>query len=80
MVDLLALAVHLTEAYNNFVERMPIKLEAKLLTALFSSCCSRMNVELAKTVGQRLIELEPEEQEPICCCPTSMELLGTWKM
>ncbi|KAK7858622.1 pentatricopeptide repeat-containing protein [Quercus suber] len=60
MVDLLARAGHLTEAYN-FVERMPIKLEAKLLTALFSSCCSHMNVELAKTVGQRLIELEPEE-------------------
>ena len=60
MVDLLARAGHLTEAYN-FVERMPIKLEAELLTALFSSCCSHMNVELAKTVGQRLIELEPEE-------------------
>ncbi|XP_065630156.1 putative pentatricopeptide repeat-containing protein At3g13770, mitochondrial [Quercus suber] len=60
MVDLLARAGHLTEAYN-FVERMPIKPEARLLTALFSSCCSHMNVELAKTVGQRLIELEPEE-------------------
>ena len=60
MVDLLARAGHLTEAYN-FVERMPIKPEAKLLTALFSSCCSHMNVELAKTVGQRLIELGPEE-------------------
>ncbi|KAM3740023.1 hypothetical protein ACB098_08G068100 [Castanea mollissima] len=60
MVDLLARAGHLAEAYN-FVERMQIKLEAKLITAIFSSCCSHMNVELAKTVGQRLIELEPEE-------------------
>ncbi|XP_059430749.1 pentatricopeptide repeat-containing protein ELI1, chloroplastic-like [Corylus avellana] len=60
MVDLLARAGHLTEAYN-FIERMPIKPEAKLLTAFLSSCCSRMNVELAKTVGQRLLELEPEE-------------------
>ena len=50
MVDLLARAGHLTEAYN-FVERMPIKLEAELVTTLFSSCCSHMNVELAKTVG-----------------------------
>jgi pentatricopeptide repeat protein len=60
MVDLLARAGRLTDAYD-FVERMPIKPEAKLLTALFSSCCSHMNVELAKTVGQRLLELEPEE-------------------
>ncbi|XP_062172685.1 pentatricopeptide repeat-containing protein ELI1, chloroplastic-like [Alnus glutinosa] len=60
MVDLLARAGHLTEAYD-FIERMPIKPEAKLLTAFLSSCCSRMNVELAKTVGQRLLELEPEE-------------------
>ncbi|KAG2672947.1 hypothetical protein I3760_13G065900 [Carya illinoinensis] len=60
LVDLLARAGHLTEAYN-FIERMPIKPEAKLLTAFFSSCCSHMNVELAKTVGQRLLELEPEQ-------------------
>lgn len=60
MVDLLARAGHLMEAYN-FIERMPIKPEAKLLTAFFSSCCSHMNVELAKTVGQRLLELEPKQ-------------------
>ncbi|KAK9279769.1 hypothetical protein L1049_013451 [Liquidambar formosana] len=60
MVDLIARAGCLNEA-NKFIERMPIKPDAKLLTAFFSSCCSHMNVELARGVGQKLLELEPEE-------------------
>ncbi|KAJ4970880.1 hypothetical protein NE237_003979 [Protea cynaroides] len=59
MVDLLARAGHLEEA-NDFIERMPIEPDAKLLTAFLRSCCSFMNVELTETVGQRLLELEPE--------------------
>ncbi|XP_015573841.3 pentatricopeptide repeat-containing protein ELI1, chloroplastic [Ricinus communis] len=60
MVDLLARAGCLSEAYN-FIEKMPIKPDARLLTAFLSSCCSFMNVELARNVGDRLLELEPEE-------------------
>ncbi|KAK9998885.1 hypothetical protein SO802_018488 [Lithocarpus litseifolius] len=75
MVDLLARAGHLTETYN-FAERMPIKPEAKLLTALFSSCCSHMNVELAKTVGQRLIELGPEEAGAYMLLSNFYEIIG----
>ncbi|KAF8402539.1 hypothetical protein HHK36_010624 [Tetracentron sinense] len=60
IVDLLARAGRLKEA-SEFIERMPIKPDAKLLTAFLSSCCSHRNAELTRSVGQRLLELEPEE-------------------
>ncbi|XP_042504895.1 pentatricopeptide repeat-containing protein ELI1, chloroplastic-like isoform X2 [Macadamia integrifolia] len=59
MVDLFARAGHLKEA-NDFIERMPIEPDAKLLTAFLRSCFSFMNVEITKRVGQRLLELKPE--------------------
>ncbi|KAF6154193.1 hypothetical protein GIB67_016445 [Kingdonia uniflora] len=40
---------------------MPVKPDAKLLTALLSSCYFHKNVELAKSIGKRLLELEPRE-------------------
>ncbi|KAL5720876.1 hypothetical protein ACHQM5_013505 [Ranunculus cassubicifolius] len=60
MVDLLARSGRLVEAFQ-FIEAMPIKPDAKLLTAFLSSCCSYKNVELTSSVGQRLLELEPKE-------------------
>ncbi|XP_062017984.1 pentatricopeptide repeat-containing protein ELI1, chloroplastic-like [Rosa rugosa] len=60
MVDLLARSGHFNEAYS-FIERMPIKPDPKLLTAFLSSCCSHKNLELGKTVGQKLLESQPEE-------------------
>ncbi|KAJ7964280.1 Pentatricopeptide repeat [Quillaja saponaria] len=60
MIDLLARAGRLKDAWD-FIERMPIKPDAKLLTAFFSSCFFHMNVELAKIIGQRLLELQPQE-------------------
>ncbi|XP_034687673.1 putative pentatricopeptide repeat-containing protein At3g23330 [Vitis riparia] len=60
MVDLLARAGHLEEAHD-FIERMPINPDAKLLTAFLSSCCHHKNVELARTVGQKLLQLQPQE-------------------
>ncbi|XP_021910084.1 pentatricopeptide repeat-containing protein ELI1, chloroplastic-like [Carica papaya] len=60
MVDLLGRAGCLTEAYD-FIKKMPVKPDARLLTALLSSCCSHGNVELARTVGSQLLELEPDE-------------------
>ncbi|KDP45765.1 hypothetical protein JCGZ_17372 [Jatropha curcas] len=60
MVDLLARAGCLNDAYS-FIENMPIKPDARLLTAFLSSCCSHMNIELARIAGKRLLELEPQE-------------------
>ncbi|XP_065880501.1 pentatricopeptide repeat-containing protein ELI1, chloroplastic-like [Euphorbia lathyris] len=60
MVDLLGRSGRLFEAYS-FIKNMPIKPDAKVLTAFLSSCCSYMNVELAKTASNMLLELEPEE-------------------
>ncbi|KAL9679005.1 hypothetical protein QQ045_016858 [Rhodiola kirilowii] len=40
---------------------MPVDPDAELLTALFSSCCSYMNVPLATQVGQKLLESNPQE-------------------
>ncbi|GAV58650.1 PPR domain-containing protein/PPR_2 domain-containing protein/DYW_deaminase domain-containing protein [Cephalotus follicularis] len=60
MVDLLARAGCLNEAYS-FMEKMPVKPDARLLTAFLSSCCSHMNVKLATNVGEKLLELEPED-------------------
>ncbi|XP_050216091.1 pentatricopeptide repeat-containing protein ELI1, chloroplastic-like [Mercurialis annua] len=60
MVDLLARAGRLDDAYN-FMEKMPVKPDARFLTAFLSSCCSFMNVELAKSVGDRLLQLVPQE-------------------
>ncbi|XP_043704823.1 putative pentatricopeptide repeat-containing protein At3g23330 isoform X3 [Telopea speciosissima] len=59
VVDLFARAGHLKEA-NDFIERMPIEPDAKLLTAFLRSCFSFMNVELTKRIGQRVLELKPE--------------------
>ncbi|XP_057953320.1 pentatricopeptide repeat-containing protein ELI1, chloroplastic-like [Malania oleifera] len=60
MVDLLARCGRLEEA-RSFVDTMPIKPDAKLLTAFLSSCCAHRNVELARSVGQKLLQLEPKE-------------------
>lgn len=60
MVDLLSRAGHLKEACS-FIEKMPIKPDAELLTAFLSTCCLHKNVELARSVGDKLLELEPQE-------------------
>lgn len=60
MVDLLARAGHLQEA-SNFIEKMPMKPDTELLTAFLSSCCSHKDLELARSVGEKLLELEPQE-------------------
>ncbi|RVW56858.1 putative pentatricopeptide repeat-containing protein, mitochondrial [Vitis vinifera] len=79
MVDLLARAGHLEEAHD-FIERMPINPDAKLLTAFLSSCCHHKNVELARTVGQKLLQLQPQEAGAYISLSNFMDLLGTWKV
>ncbi|XP_048324439.1 pentatricopeptide repeat-containing protein ELI1, chloroplastic isoform X2 [Ziziphus jujuba] len=60
IVDLLARAGHLQEA-SNFIEKMPMKPDTKLLTAFLSSCFTHKDFELARSVGEKLLELEPQE-------------------
>ncbi|KAF6139898.1 hypothetical protein GIB67_009745 [Kingdonia uniflora] len=61
MVHLLARSGYLEQALEFIEKKMPVKPDAKLLTALLSSCYFHKNVELAKSVGKRLLELEPRE-------------------
>lgn len=60
MVDLLARAGRLEEAWN-FIESMPIKPDTELLKAFLSSCRVHRNLELARSVGEKLLELEPQD-------------------
>ncbi|KAM7255821.1 hypothetical protein ACFE04_011562 [Oxalis oulophora] len=60
MVDILARSGRLQKAFD-FIRKMPVKPDAKLWTALLSSCCAHKNTELAKVVGEKLLELKPEE-------------------
>ncbi|KAF6150480.1 hypothetical protein GIB67_030281 [Kingdonia uniflora] len=61
MVDLLARFGYLEQALEFIEEKMPVKPDTKLHITLLSSCYFHKNVELAKSVGKRLLELEPRE-------------------
>ncbi|XP_041019151.1 pentatricopeptide repeat-containing protein At2g34400 isoform X2 [Juglans microcarpa x Juglans regia] len=58
MVDLLARAGHLYEAWD-FVEKMPEKPDEVLLGALLGACQKCRNIDVSERVMQRLLELEP---------------------
>lgn len=58
MVDLLARAGHLEEAWE-FIEKMPEKPDAVVLGALLGSCRNLKNVEVGERVMHKLLELEP---------------------
>ncbi|XP_077236816.1 pentatricopeptide repeat (PPR-like) superfamily protein [Tasmannia lanceolata] len=58
MVDLLARAGHLEEAYD-FIETMPEKPDAVVLGALLGACKNLRNVEVGERIIHRLLELEP---------------------
>ncbi|XP_024020216.1 pentatricopeptide repeat-containing protein At2g13600-like [Morus notabilis] len=60
MVDLLARSGRLEEACS-FIEQMPIKPDAELFKAFISSCRLHGNLELARSVGETLMELEPQD-------------------
>ncbi|KAF6173606.1 hypothetical protein GIB67_022965 [Kingdonia uniflora] len=59
MVDLFARSGYLEQALEFIEKKMPVKPDAKLLITFLSSCYFHKNVELAKSVGKRLLELEP---------------------
>ncbi|PKA57872.1 Pentatricopeptide repeat-containing protein [Apostasia shenzhenica] len=58
MVDLLARAGHLEEAWR-FIENMPVKPDAVLLGALLCACRNFRNVEIGEKVVRRILLLEP---------------------
>ncbi|KAF6149870.1 hypothetical protein GIB67_008591 [Kingdonia uniflora] len=61
MVDLLARSGYLEQALEFIEKKMSVKPDAKLLITLLSSFYFHKNVELAKSIGKRLLELEPRE-------------------
>ncbi|XP_062163296.1 pentatricopeptide repeat-containing protein At2g34400 isoform X2 [Alnus glutinosa] len=58
MVDLLARAGHLYEAWD-FIEKMPEKPDEVVLGALLGACQKRRNIDISERVVQLLLELEP---------------------
>ncbi|XP_057466131.1 pentatricopeptide repeat-containing protein At2g13600-like [Actinidia eriantha] len=60
MVDLLCRAGHLDEAVE-LIERMPIRPDAVIWRSLLSACLGRRNLKLAEMVGNKLLELEPDD-------------------
>ncbi|KAL7149713.1 hypothetical protein ABFS83_05G059200 [Erythranthe nasuta] len=58
MVDVLARAGHLAEAYK-FVSEMPMDPTPSMLGALFNGCINHRKLDLAEVVGKKLIELDP---------------------
>lgn len=78
MVDLLARSGCFDEAYN-FIGRIPIKPDSKLLTAFLSSCCSHKNLELGESVGQKLLESEPDEAGAYMLLSNFYGLVGDWQ-
>lgn len=58
MVDLLARAGHLEEAWD-FVEKIPGKVDAVMLGALLAACRKCKNVEVGDRVINRIMQLEP---------------------
>ena len=58
MVDLLARAGHLEEAWD-FAEKIPGKADAVMLGALLAACRKCRNVEVGERVINRIMELEP---------------------
>ncbi|XAR60373.1 hypothetical protein NMG60_11033718 [Bertholletia excelsa] len=58
VVDLLGRAGCLDEA-KDFIDSMPIAPDASIWRALLSACCVYSETKLAKTIFEKLIELEP---------------------
>ncbi|KAJ1264649.1 hypothetical protein BS78_08G016200 [Paspalum vaginatum] len=58
MVDLLARAGHLEEAWD-FLEKIPGKVDAVMLGALLSACQKCKNLEVGEKVVNRIMKLEP---------------------
>ncbi|KAL9278842.1 Pentatricopeptide repeat-containing protein [Arabidopsis thaliana] len=58
MVDVLSRAGLVKDAHD-FISEMPIKPTGSMLGALLNGCINHGNLELAETVGKKLIELQP---------------------
>jgi pentatricopeptide repeat protein len=58
MVDLLARAGHLEEAWD-FIEKVPGKADAVMLGALLAACRKSKNIEVSGRVIDRIMQLEP---------------------
>ncbi|ESQ40773.1 hypothetical protein EUTSA_v10013204mg [Eutrema salsugineum] len=58
MVDVLSRAGLVEDAYD-FISEMPIKPTGSMLGAFVNGCINHGNLELAETVGKKLVELQP---------------------
>lgn len=78
MVDLFARAGWLDDALD-FIRRMPINPDVKLWTAFLSSCCFYRNEELTRTVGEKLLQMMPQDAGAYMLLSNFYGLIGDWE-
>ncbi|XP_010269045.1 PREDICTED: pentatricopeptide repeat-containing protein At1g08070, chloroplastic [Nelumbo nucifera] len=77
MVDLLARAGLLNEAMD-FINKVPIKADAVIWSALLGACRIYKNVQLAELALERLIELEPKNPTNYVMLSNIYADIGRW--
>ncbi|XP_057871167.2 pentatricopeptide repeat-containing protein At1g11290, chloroplastic [Cryptomeria japonica] len=77
MVDLLGRAGRLEEA-RDFISEMPIKPDAIVWICLLSACRVHNNVELAESVAEHILKLEPTNPAPYVLLTNIYAAAGRW--
>ncbi|GFP88788.1 pentatricopeptide repeat-containing protein at2g13600 [Phtheirospermum japonicum] len=77
MVDLLSRAGKVKHAYN-MVEKMPMKTDSVLWSALVSSCIIHGDVDLGEIAANKLIELEPDNSGNYVMLANLYASTGKW--
>eukprot|EP01018_Ginkgo_biloba_P012603 Gb_10903 [translate_table: standard] len=77
MIDLLGRAGHMVEA-QEFLNRMPVKLDAIVWKALLAACRIHGNMELGKRAAESIFELEPENAASYVLLSNIYAAAGRW--
>nr|KJB43706.1 hypothetical protein B456_007G212600 [Gossypium raimondii] len=78
MVDLLARAGHLHEAYN-IVNRQPFKPSLGMLESLLGACKMYGNIEIGQRIFQMLFEMYPQNSESYVMLHNIYAAAGKWE-
>eukprot|EP00253_Pinus_taeda_P001206 PITA_01206 len=77
MVDLIGRAGHLDEAID-FINKMPIEVDAMVWRTLLSACRVHGNVELGKHAAEHILELEPQDSAAYVLLSNIYSAAGQW--
>ncbi|XP_020580518.1 pentatricopeptide repeat-containing protein At2g01510, mitochondrial-like [Phalaenopsis equestris] len=79
MVDLLGRSGHLEEAYN-FIQSMPMDLDAAVWGALLNACIIQHNSELGELAADEILKLAPETPSYQVLLSNMYAALGRWNV